>query len=92
MDTSNAGNTNQCNNISALDTETLQNIIASVKTTNSDLQDQNTTTNSTASSVSFYEGNTNPTTDTSCQIGEYIANARKKAGNIKVFFSYNILS
>ena len=53
-------------------------IIASVKTTNTDLQDQNTMGNSTASSDSFYEGNSNPATATSGQIGEYITNARKK--------------
>ena len=92
MDASNAGNTNQYNNISARDAETLRHIIASVKTTNPDLQHQNTTSNSTASSASFYEGSSNLATDTSGQIGEYIANARKKACNIKAFSSYKISS
>ena len=92
MEASNAGNTNQYNNISALDAETLRHIITLVKTTDTDLQDQNTTSNSTASSVSFYEGNSNPATATSVQIGEYIANARKKARNIKAFSSYKISS
>ena len=92
MDASNAGNTNQYNNISARDAETLRHIIASVKTTNPDLQHQNTTSNSTASSASFYEGSSNLATDTSGQIGEYIANARKKTCNIKAFSSCKISS
>ena len=92
MDTSNADNTNQYNNISALDAETLQHIIASVKTTNPDQQYQNTASNSTSFNVSFYDSNSNPATATSSQIGEYTANARKKARNIKAFSSYKISS
>ena len=42
--------------------------------------------------MSFYESNSNPATATSGQIGEYIANARKKARNIKAFSSYKISS
>ena len=92
MDVSNSGNTNQYNNVRALNAETLWHIIASVKTTNPDQQYQNTTSNSTGSNMSFYESNSNPAITTSGQIGEYIANARKKARNIKAFSSYKILS
>ena len=39
------------------------------------------------SSVSFNEGNINPPSATSGQIGEYLANTRKKARTIKAFTS-----
>ena len=92
MDVSNSGNTNQYNNVRALNAETLWHIIASVKTTNPDQQYQNTTSNSTGSNMSFYESNSNPAITTSGQIGEYIANARKKTCNIKAFSSCKISS
>ena len=75
------------NNISAfnsLPNKTICNI-AAVDSIRNEPPDKNTVSNSIISSVSFNERNINPPSVTSGQIGEYLANSRKKASTIKAF-------